>query len=82
MMRKNEMQIVIEKGVPIPPAAIGRKTKGQLRLSLEAMEVGDSFVLHGKGISLNGAVYNIGKAIGRKFTTRKIGNDVRVWRIK
>lgn len=71
----------IEKNVPLLEKAAGRKAK----YPLASMEVGDSFVVPLKYPKQRSPVHSVasifGKKHGRKFTTRRIDNGVRVWRI-
>ena len=71
----------IEKIVPIPVGAAGKKRK--LRLTMEQMEVGDSFLIKEKRHRQQ--VHQIAKKIGIGYATRTICKDsgqVRVWRTK
>ena len=68
----------IEKGVPLPKR--GADQRGEIRLALEQMEVGDSVVIptHMRQITHQAA-----KAAGVEIATRTINKetqDMRVWR--
>ena len=68
----------IEKNVPIPER--GADKKGELRLTLEKMEVGDSFVIPD---SLRGNTYAAARAVKIKIAMKTIDlmtRDTRVWR--
>lgn len=75
-------ELKIEDGVPIPPNG---RNAGPVRLALEAMKVGQSmFVprcLCAPG-SAQAIASNVGRDLGRAFTTRKEGDGRRIWRIK
>ena len=68
----------LEKNVPMPERHIEKK--GGMRLLIEQMDVGDSFVCPK---AQRVAVHQISKATGIKLTTRTINRetqDMRVWR--
>lgn len=70
------MGIRVEKGVALPLEKVVRKYPH------EDMEVGDSFFLVGiqMQVVLN-ANWRAGKRLGRRFTARKEGEGIRVWRV-
>jgi hypothetical protein len=75
------MNCVIEKSFPIPPPA---KIGAPKKYPLSDMEVGDSFFVKdvsGKRNPAYSSVCNYGKESGKKFTVRRSGGGVRVWRI-
>lgn len=68
----------LEKNVPMPERHIEKK--GDMRLLIEQMDVGDSFVCP-KAQRVN--VHQIAKAMHIKLTTRTVNRetqDMRVWR--
>ena len=67
--------IEVESGVPAP------KMRVVFAYPYEDMEVGDSFVvpLDARAKVLN-ANYRAGKRLGRVFTAKTDGSQVRVWR--
>jgi hypothetical protein len=71
--------IVIDKNVPLPEKHAGRKPK----YPFAKMMKGDSFLFdvgatqHSIGATVSRAAYRL----GMEFTTRKVGNRIRVWRI-
>jgi len=67
--------IEVEVGVPAPKARV------VYAYPYEDMEVGDSFCvpLEARAKVLN-ANYRAGKRLGRVFTAKTDGNQVRVWR--
>jgi hypothetical protein len=70
------MGIRVEKGVALPMVKVDRKYPH------EDMEVGDSFFL--VGISMQvvlNANWRAGKRLGWRFTARKEGDGIRVWRV-
>jgi hypothetical protein len=79
MMRKNEMHLEIEKGVPLPEARYGRP-RSDLHITLSVMEVGDSFISPLSQEATNSAIQYFRRKTGRKFVTRKVDGKVRVWR--
>lgn len=71
----------IEKGIPIPASRqLHVKPKSQLRLDLESLDVGDSFVESKKQRIIGGCIAACSKATGKRFVQRKIGDIVRIWR--
>ena len=70
------MGIRVEKGVALPVSRVERKYPH------EDMEVGDSFFLVGVAMQvvLN-ANWRARKKLGRRFTARKEGEGIRVWRV-
>ena len=69
--------IEIDKNIPIPP-----KRNQTSKYPLSTMEVGDSFLVVGAvQARLSGSVGTVARRTGRKFTTRKTFEGVRVWRI-
>jgi hypothetical protein len=68
----------VEKNIPIPKR--GADKKGELRLTLENMEVGDSIVVPN---SLRNAAHSAAKKAKIKVAMRTINSetrDARVWR--
>lgn len=83
MMRKNEMQIVIEKNIPIPGYSTGTgRSKSQLRLVMEAMEIGDSLLSPKTMRQTQGIISGLRRETSLRFAARTIDGQVRVWRIK
>ena len=73
------MTIIIEKDVPIPP--LKRRIKGEIRKTLEEMEIGESFLFPLAKRSALGA--NTKATRPKRFETRVVDADnVRVWRVK
>jgi hypothetical protein len=72
------MAYEIVNNVPLPDESRGR-TKGEVRLTIERMEVGDSFLLESKR---RFAVNKIAQVLGISLTTRREGDLYRVWRYK
>lgn len=72
--------ITIETGIPIPPPSqnFNRKPKGPLRLAIEALKPGDSFVIHKKDVFRATASAKNAKV---RIITRVIPdtNKLRVW---
>jgi hypothetical protein len=69
----------IEKGVPVPYLDPRGREKGELRLTMEKLEVGDSFIVTEK---LRCQVPNIARLMKIGYKTRRVGEDaVRVWRL-
>ena len=72
----------IEKGIPIPAKEGRGRFKGELRLTMEQMEVGDSIVIEDKHRQ---QIHQIANTIGIGYTSRTISKTpkrVRVWRTK
>ena len=74
----------IEKNVPLP----ARQNARPARYPFADMEVGDSFLVPGKGSTkdqshISAYAIMVAKRLGggRKFATRQVGADLRVWRI-
>jgi hypothetical protein len=83
--KENIMKIKIEKNVPVPKG--GRRPKGEFRLALESMEVGDSFLYsapyYPKKDKLRSLIYHVQNLSKKKFTTASTGGiKRRVWRIE
>lgn len=71
----------IEKNVPLPAADVGR-TRGEITTTLALMEVGDSFLISDASKAARGVAHQYGRAHGRKFATRKVGDGaMRIWRV-
>ena len=69
----------MEKNIPLPEYAGRGRSKGELRLAVERMEIGDSFLVEAhkrSPLPKMAQVLNIG------LTTRKEGDLCRVWRYK
>ena len=73
------MTYEIEKNIPLPDLIGKGRAKGEVRLTIERMEVGDSFLLESKRRL---AVNKIAQVLGIGLTTRKKGDFYRVWRYK
>ena len=69
----------IDKGLPIPPTLINFERHSALMATARAMEVGDSVEIDYERSPL---ASNMARATGFKFTQRKLGNKLRIWRIK
>jgi len=69
-------QFVIEKNVPVPP---GRRTGS--RIPFARMEIGDSVFLPGDPKKFNSVSVAAAKKYGFKFTQRRVGGGVRIWRV-
>ena len=81
------MEFVIEKNVPVPPPTNSKHH--ELKRVCQAMEVGDSVLLDDKsGHRAANFIRHIwdqsagGGRVQRKATTRKEGENRRVWRIE
>jgi len=71
----------IEKNIPIPNTRGGHKK--ELRLAMEKLEVGDSFLI--TETRHRQQVHQIAQAIGIKYASRTVCKDsghIRVWRTK
>jgi len=70
----------IDKDIPMPNGDGRGREKGELRLTMEKMEVGDSVVVTDKHRQ---SIHAIAKALNIGYTSRKISvNQTRVWRTK
>jgi len=73
---------VIEKNIPIPGPARGKRTK----YPFADMEPGDSVLIEGE--DTKGPAYQSAKAIeynsrgAIRFTARTVDNGVRIWRVE
>jgi len=73
--RSDDMSIAIESNVPLP------EEKKRNSYPYKQMDVGDSFFIGGAKINIVcNNNYRIGKHTGMKFTARREGDGVRVWR--
>ncbi|WP_157677858.1 hypothetical protein [Burkholderia ubonensis] len=72
---------VIEKGLPIPRAARGRRP----RYPFAKLEIGDSFFVAGKGAALLKELSNCAnyhrRHHGGNFVVRSVDGGVRAWRV-
>jgi len=75
------VSIKIENNIPIPPKTTNVKSS-PVRRALFDLEPGDSFLVHSR-VVLNGYIKEA-KTVrpDRMFTTRKVENGVRVWRVQ
>ena len=76
------MNIIIEKGIPVPGASLWSREKSRV---LSTMEVGDSFLLPDPSNSdlynLRNAASRYGKMHRRRYAVRKVDGGYRCWRI-
>jgi hypothetical protein len=70
---------IIENNVPMP--AERSYVKSGITTVLKKLEVGQSFAVHSEGRKKSGALYQVGKKLGRKFTARKTSDGIRIWRV-
>lgn len=70
------MEFAIEKNIPLPDAKNGPSRTRPLR----TMEVGDSFFVPGIKKRAQVGVQYIERTTSMRFTTRKEGDGLRVWR--
>jgi hypothetical protein len=68
---------VIDHNVPIPPARKGPEVKFPFAL----LGIGDSFFVPGERNNVSNAAHQYAKRHGVKFTVRKQGDGIRVWRV-
>lgn len=72
-----KLHIMFDKNVPIPP-----RKKFFKKYHLEDMQIGDSFLAENVKInSMNQVIARAKAKTGFKFTFRKDGTGVRIWRI-
>ena len=69
----------MEKNIPLPEYAGRGRSKGELRLAVERMEIGDSFLVEAHKRS---PLPKMAQVLDIGLTTRKEGNLYRVWRYK
>lgn len=74
------MQIVIEKGIPVPASGSKTKPLSDFTKLIMSMEVGDSYVVPPEPHLKSRHTY-VAKVKGWKFQTRKVGDQIRVWRV-
>ena len=82
----------IERGIPIPPPNLGgggRPKKAATRVPWIDLKVGDSVLvkcprerLYAIQIQLATSGRRVGDLRGAKFTTRRVEDGVRVWRVE
>jgi hypothetical protein len=73
--------IKIESNVPLPPPTSGPH-KGPLRLAIESMKVGQSFVIGRDETKLN-QLYKVARTVGVKVATRQVNCESRrIWRVE
>lgn len=68
----------IDKGVPIPPYA-GQQRTSDIAETARHMEVGDSVLVP---YTRSPIAHNMERATGFKFTQRKEGENLRIWRMR
>lgn len=69
----------VEQGIPVPTSTT--KPKGRMRMTLEALQIGESFVVPSK--TERGHSTTSAAAVGIKVRTASIGlHGYRIWRIK
>jgi hypothetical protein len=73
------MAYQIVKNIPLPEYAGRGRGKGELRLAVEKMEVGDSFLVEAHKRS---PLPKMAQVLDIGLTTRKEGDLYRVWRYK
>lgn len=70
----------IEKGLPIPPSqAIGVVRTSSVMQTARSMIIGDSIIVP---YTRSPIAANMTRATGFKFSQRKIGKEMRIWRIE
>lgn len=70
----------IDKNIPIPKSNPVVVYKGSYDFS--EMEPGDSVLIEGeKNHSLRCKIWHVSRYTGRKFVTKKEGDNTRIWRI-
>jgi len=80
------MKYKIDKNIPLPPP--GKRGPKQSRYPFKEMEVGDSFIFDDydrvrmSSGSTAARIYGSNQDPVKKFATRKMGNKIRIWRIK
>jgi hypothetical protein len=70
---------IIESNIPLP--AERSYEKSGITTVLKKLEVGQSFAVKSEGRKKSGALYQVGKKLGRKFATRKTSDGLRIWRV-
>ncbi len=69
------MTVKIDKGIPMPPCNRAGK------YPWKEMEVGDSFLMDGDPVYAANTANKAGRKHGRKFSSRKTREGMRVWRV-
>lgn len=80
---------MISKDIPIPDTfdrgEVGRRGR-RPKYPFATMQIGDSFLAEGDARDTKwraaDAAYKIGRKLGRQFTARKEGQNVRIWRVE
>lgn len=67
-------KFIIEKGIPMPK----RAKHGELAETFAKMEVGDSF-LHPQA-KIQSALGSYGRRMGIKLQSKRVGDQLRIWR--
>lgn len=74
---RSEQVFKIEKNIEI-----SSRVRGVIKYPFAQMDVGDSFSApHTAAANIRAAAFSFGKRSGFRFSTRKDGDQVRVWRI-
>lgn len=78
----SEERYKIEDNIPVPPLRTGGTSNAGLTDTLRRMEVGQSVLVKDSNSKTVGGFFAfLRRTSGSKFTLRKQGNDVRVWRL-
>ena len=81
----------IDKGLKVPKIAVNRKqtTPSLTSLTMQVLEKGDSFLIKDEVAALKSMKVvrdfvsrDRKRDVDRVFTTRKVGNGLRIWRVK
>ena len=81
----------IDKGMKVPEIAVNREqtTPSRTSLTMQVLEKGDSFLIKDEVAALKSLKVvrdfvsrDRRRDVDRVFTTRKVGNGLRIWRVK
>ena len=81
----------IDKGLKVPAIAVNREptTPSRTSLTMQVLEKGDSFLIKDEVTALKSLKVvrdfvsrDRKRDVNRVFTTRKVGNGLRIWRVK
>lgn len=84
LIKEQNYSFVVEENVPIPDRIRGRECT--IKYPIEIMKVGDSFLIpmraDGRYVHISGSFREWARRTGFEFSSRKLVNGIRVWRVK
>lgn len=76
------MPIPIQDNIPIPTDYCGRRPKGELRVAMESLQLGQSFAIDRKRVQPL-YLYKLARKVGIRISSRPENCESRrIWRVK